>query len=292
MRNRWYGAKPGGLALAALALSISTAPPSRAANCPVIRQEIKQERNLLQRRTMLEQAIKNCPADPEINTMYAYNLERLRKYEEALKYYVTATTLDPNAADAYNGMGDIHMLLGDPGLAIQAYQKGLALEPANTRAERALATARIKDKAQSGREITSAEFVQVMEERNPKNAEASSLVGPILRMQIAFESNSADLTATAKKQLAKVIVPALQHQTLRNAVFEVAGHTDNSGDSKSNLALSRSRAEAVRTYLVRQHGIAPGRLQVAAFGQERPAVPNTSEQNRTINRRVEFRRLD
>ena len=78
---------------------------------------------------------------------------------------------------------------------------------------------------------------------------------------------------------------------MKGGVLEVVGNTDDSGDAAANLAISRKRAEAVRNYLIKNHNIAAKRLQVAAHGQTDPIVPNSTEQNRTINNRVEFKRL-
>jgi OOP family OmpA-OmpF porin len=57
------------------------------------------------------------------------------------------------------------------------------------------------------------------------------------------------------------------------------------------MYFSKMRAMRVRDYLVENCGIAPDRLTVVYYGQERPAFPNTSRKNRMLNRRVEFRLL-
>ena len=55
--------------------------------------------------------------------------------------------------------------------------------------------------------------------------------------------------------------------------------------------LFRSRAHAVLKYLV-SHGIAMDRLTAEGYGFERPLVPNTSDENRALNRRVQFVRTE
>ena len=67
----------------------------------------------------------------------------------------------------------------------------------------------------------------------------------------------------------------------------IAGHTDSVGTDDFNLTLSVLRAEAVRNYLV-EHGVEPGRLESDGYGETRPRVKNDSEEQRQINRRVEF----
>jgi outer membrane protein OmpA-like peptidoglycan-associated protein len=70
---------------------------------------------------------------------------------------------------------------------------------------------------------------------------------------------------------------------------EVGGHTDNQGKSDYNLALSARRADAVKAWLVGK-GIAAGRITTAGYGDTRPLVPNTSDENKARNRRVELKR--
>lgn len=70
---------------------------------------------------------------------------------------------------------------------------------------------------------------------------------------------------------------------------EVGGHTDNQGARDYNLKLSAKRAEAVKAWLVGKE-IAAGRITTAGYGDTRPLVPNTSDENKAKNRRVELRR--
>ncbi len=67
----------------------------------------------------------------------------------------------------------------------------------------------------------------------------------------------------------------------------MAGHTDNVGDARLNLALSEHRALVVTHYLQRK-GVAEGRIKAQGYGGTRPIAPNTTETERAKNRRVEF----
>jgi OOP family OmpA-OmpF porin len=67
----------------------------------------------------------------------------------------------------------------------------------------------------------------------------------------------------------------------------VEGHTDNVGTSDYNKKLSQRRADAVVTWLS-AHGVAAHRLGGQGMGKEQPMVPNDTEGNRALNRRVEF----
>ncbi|HPR36723.1 MAG TPA: OmpA family protein [Spirochaetota bacterium] len=67
----------------------------------------------------------------------------------------------------------------------------------------------------------------------------------------------------------------------------IEGHTDDIGGEEYNLTLSEKRALAVRDYLVRK-GTAPERLKYVGMGESLPFYPNTNDENRRRNRRVEF----
>ncbi len=70
---------------------------------------------------------------------------------------------------------------------------------------------------------------------------------------------------------------------------EIGGHTDNQGARDYNLKLSGQRADAVRAWLVGK-GIATARITTAGYGDTKPLVPNTTDENKAKNRRVELRR--
>lgn len=73
--------------------------------------------------------------------------------------------------------------------------------------------------------------------------------------------------------------------------IEVQGHTDNRGQPAYNQKLSERRANSVMKALV-ERGIESGRLRAKGYGMTRPIVPNDSDQNRALNRRVQFVRTE
>lgn len=278
------------LATCILALAIS---PSLASEqeCSTIKIKIKKERNLLKKRDLLNKALEICPDDAEVFFSCAYAAERLRHYDKAQQYYLKATELDSHFSKAYFGLGDIYMVLGSTSAAIDAYQKGLDLVPQNKRARSSLKLAKIKNKSESGEQITSAEFIQVMQESKTQETTQGAVDGPLLRMQIHFYSASSQLSEQAMAQLANV-GKALEDPALKDQKFEISGHTDDTGTPESNLILSKLRAEQVREYLLETFSIQPEALIAAFYGDTRPVVPNTSTENHALNRRVEFRRLN
>ena len=72
---------------------------------------------------------------------------------------------------------------------------------------------------------------------------------------------------------------------------QVEGHTDDKGNDKYNLELSQARAESVRQYLIGKQ-VPADQLLAVGFGETQPIVPNTTDEGRGQNRRVEFNLID
>ena len=68
----------------------------------------------------------------------------------------------------------------------------------------------------------------------------------------------------------------------------VVGHTDDVGGYDYNMKLSARRAKAVVDALTGRFGIATARLHAAGVGFLAPVAPNTSEDGRAKDRRVEL----
>lgn len=80
-----------------------------------------------------------------------------------------------------------------------------------------------------------------------------------------------------------------QHPELKKVRIE--GHTDNVGSAAYNKSLSERRARSVVRYLVDRGHVAPGRLESAGYGFERPVASNATALGRAKNRRVDFKIL-
>jgi len=109
-----------------------------------------------------------------------------------------------------------------------------------------------------------------------------------LQEQLLFASGSADLKASSLTMLDQ-LAEALRKMT--NDV-RVEGHTDNvpihSAAFPSNWHLSVGRALNVGYYLIEKHGIDPEKVSVVGYSEYRPLVPNTTDENRSKNRRVDI----
>lgn len=67
----------------------------------------------------------------------------------------------------------------------------------------------------------------------------------------------------------------------------VEGHTDASGDPKSNITLSEKRAFAVMQYLRQSLLIPADRIQSIGYGSEKPVASNQTAEGRAKNRRID-----
>jgi outer membrane protein OmpA-like peptidoglycan-associated protein len=73
--------------------------------------------------------------------------------------------------------------------------------------------------------------------------------------------------------------------------FRIEGHTDSIGNDASNLALSKRRADAVRSALVARFGVPVEQLTTEGYGEKRPRQSNDTDVGRARNRRVELVRV-
>lgn len=99
-----------------------------------------------------------------------------------------------------------------------------------------------------------------------------------------FDLDKADLRPETKAELDK-LVQTLSASKEYNIV--VGGHACNLGTNKHNMELSEKRAQEVVKYLLSK-GVNNAYVGSNNYGEEKPAVPNTSETNRQKNRRVEW----
>ena len=105
---------------------------------------------------------------------------------------------------------------------------------------------------------------------------------------ITFEVNSAELNTESYTELNRII----EFLTLNNNVkIELSAHTDDLGSDWYNLRLSEKRAQAAAKYLI-DKGIKEDQLVAKGYGETTPVVPNTSDENRAQNRRVEIKIIE
>lgn len=126
----------------------------------------------------------------------------------------------------------------------------------------------------------------------PDSVNCAAEVESVLNAQrIGFVTGSARLDARARgavNALASVLGPCLTQAQLR---AEIGGHTDSTGASDANLALSLARARAVREALLAR-GLPPGALTAEGYGATVPAADNSTEAGRAANRRTAVRWIE
>ena len=101
---------------------------------------------------------------------------------------------------------------------------------------------------------------------------------------ILFATNRAELMPGAQRTIDQVAAFLNKHPEIR---VVAQGYTDNVGGDEYNLALSKARAEAVRSAIVAR-GIAPQRITAEGRGKLSPVASNENAAGRQQNRRVEL----
>lgn len=102
---------------------------------------------------------------------------------------------------------------------------------------------------------------------------------------IFFDVDKYELKPESKTELDKLVNFLTKNKTLK---IELSGHTDSDGNKKANQVLSQNRAKAVYDYVVKA-GIDASRLTYKGYGDAKPKVPNTTAENKAMNRRTEMK---
>ena len=109
--------------------------------------------------------------------------------------------------------------------------------------------------------------------------------GRVVLDGLLFDFDQATLTPASKAALEQIAI-YLKANPARS--FYVVGHTDSKGTFAHNRDLSAERARTVVLALLRDHGIAEGRLEPHGAGPLAPVLTNASDAGRERNRRVEL----
>lgn len=100
---------------------------------------------------------------------------------------------------------------------------------------------------------------------------------------IFFDTDKTDLKPASNPAIEEVAKLLKERPQLG---LYVVGHTDSQGSLAHNLALSEGRANAVVQRLVKNHAVAPQRLEGRGVGPLAPVASNAQEDGRAKNRRV------
>ncbi len=119
-----------------------------------------------------------------------------------------------------------------------------------------------------------------------KNLTLAPIVkGEVIQLHnIFFGTGKAELLDESKHELDKLYDFLKDNPDVK---IEISGHTDNVGDAEANLKLSHDRAFAVMDYLINR-GSNKKQMTEKGYGETKPLVPNDTDENKAINRRVEL----
>ncbi|WP_414839000.1 flagellar motor protein MotB [Carnobacterium sp. TMP28] len=107
-----------------------------------------------------------------------------------------------------------------------------------------------------------------------------------IQESVLFASGSADVSEPGKNTLTLLadLVNSLENDII------IEGYTDDvpiiNADFSNNWELSAGRAISVIRYLSEAESVDPRRLSAKGYGEYSPSVPNNTDENRAVNRRV------
>ena len=113
-------------------------------------------------------------------------------------------------------------------------------------------------------------------------------VGRVDIYSIYFSFNSDKLREESQPTLKDIAEVMRLHPDWK---LQVNGHTDAIGGDEFNLDLSKRRAAAVKSALVKQFGANTARLATAGYGKSQPKDTNDTLEGRARNRRVELMKI-
>lgn len=110
-------------------------------------------------------------------------------------------------------------------------------------------------------------------------------VGQVVRLNnVFFDFDKATLREESFVELDRVVKLLNENPSLE---IEMSAHTDSKGSDEYNMKLSDNRARSVMEYILSK-GISESRIQSKGYGETKPVAENDTDENRQLNRRVEF----
>lgn len=106
--------------------------------------------------------------------------------------------------------------------------------------------------------------------------------------RVFFEPGKATLTPDSRVQLGHIAQLLRAYPRVR---IKIGGYTDSTGTYKVNRLLSEARAQAAWAALV-ELGIGASRMDARGYGPRYAIAPNTSEEGRSMNRRLSIKVLE
>ena len=106
------------------------------------------------------------------------------------------------------------------------------------------------------------------------------------RRSIYFETGSADMGLDARAVVDEI---GGFMRAYENTVVDIDGNTDSTGSRELNMQLSKLRADAVKSYVMRKFGFPSERMRTAGNGPDKPIDSNATPEGREKNRRTDIK---
>jgi len=140
------------------------------------------------------------------------------------------------------------------------------------------------DEARKAEESKLAAEKAVAKAKIEADAAKTKIVKLLQIENIEFEVGKGTLTPKGEAAVDKLANILKEYTHIK---IEIAGHTDSDGSAVFNQKLSQDRVDTVKKRLVSK-GVSASRLNARGYGESKPLVPNTTDENKQKNRRVEI----
>ena len=105
-----------------------------------------------------------------------------------------------------------------------------------------------------------------------------------MELRVFFDNDKTVIKDQYRPEIQKVAEKMSEYP---NSTASIEGHASKTGPSaRYNQRLSEARANAVKSMLVNQFGVAPQRISTVGYGYDRPIADNNTAEGRAMNRRV------
>lgn len=132
-----------------------------------------------------------------------------------------------------------------------------------------------------------------VEEKKPEPAPAPKPApAPVIEKpnydfsNVQFEFDSGVLKTASFEVLDRIAAEMKKDPSVK---FVLNGHSSIEGSESHNMSLSVDRANSVKLYLINA-GVSSANLSIKGYGATQPVAPNSTEEGKALNRRVEFKR--
>jgi outer membrane protein OmpA-like peptidoglycan-associated protein len=117
------------------------------------------------------------------------------------------------------------------------------------------------------------------------NAFSQPISSKIKFQSIEFDGGKSDLKSEMFSDLYKVADFLIDNPDFK---LIISGHTDSDGTDSFNMKLSEDRANNIRDFITHFGKVSPLRIESRGYGSTRPIVEEKTDQDKRLNRRVEF----